>query len=75
MPKNIEIKARANNFEAQILLAQEISKDRPKTILQEDTFFETSKGLLEPPLGVFAFGEVSDDHGRLQTQTYHSIQC
>ena len=47
MAQNIEIKARANNVERQLILAESIS-DKPRvTLIQEDTFFVTPAGRLK----------------------------
>lgn len=47
MPSNIEIKAKARNFERQKQLAEKLSDSPPQKIDQEDTFFCTPKGRLK----------------------------
>jgi predicted adenylyl cyclase CyaB len=47
MPVNIEIKARARNFEAIQACAGTLSKIPEQVIKQEDTFFPTPKGRLK----------------------------
>ncbi len=47
MPQNIEIKARANNFEQQISIARDLSGGDGEILLQEDTFFKVPKGRLK----------------------------
>jgi len=47
MPTNIEIKARAPEFEALRARAEQLSDDPVQTITQTDTFFFVSKGRLK----------------------------
>lgn len=47
MPLNIEIKARARNFEEIRRRAKSLSDTPVEVILQEDTFFNTEKGRLK----------------------------
>ena len=47
MAQNIEIKARANDYQLQLGLAEEISDSAPETIVQLDTFFEVDHGRLK----------------------------
>ena len=47
MPLNIEIKARARNFEEIRRRAKSLSDTSVEVILQEDTFFNTEKGRLK----------------------------
>ncbi|MEW6126218.1 MAG: class IV adenylate cyclase [Acidobacteriota bacterium] len=47
MPKNIEIKARVNDFAALKNLAEQISDTPVELLIQEDTFFETAQGRLK----------------------------
>ena len=47
MPSNIEIKARARNFEDIKSRAEKLSDSRGQVISQEDTFFNTPKGRLK----------------------------
>ncbi|MDP8207504.1 MAG: class IV adenylate cyclase [Candidatus Electryonea clarkiae] len=47
MSKNIEIKAKANDFQRQITIAKKISDDPPQHLFQEDTFFNVSTGRLK----------------------------
>lgn len=47
MARNIEIKARANDFKQQLALAKSISDQPQVTLVQEDTFFMTSAGRLK----------------------------
>lgn len=47
MAQNIEIKARANNFEQQRTLAESLSDQAVETLIQEDTFFVTPEGRLK----------------------------
>ncbi len=47
MPANIEIKAKARNFERQKQLAQSISDVSATILVQEDTFYNTSRGRLK----------------------------
>jgi adenylate cyclase class IV len=47
MPQNVEIKARANDFEVQALLAEKMSDSPPETLIQLDTFFKVEHGRLK----------------------------
>ncbi|MFT5135306.1 MAG: adenylate cyclase class IV [Arenicella sp.] len=47
MPQNIEIKARANDFQLQGLLAEKMSDTPPETLVQLDTFFKVEHGRLK----------------------------
>ena len=47
MTQNVEIKARANNFQLQAELAEKISDSAPDTIVQLDTFFKVEHGRLK----------------------------
>jgi len=47
MPRNIEIKARALNWERQSALAHDLSEREPQLLMQEDTFFNVSAGWLK----------------------------
>lgn len=47
MPSNIEIKAKANNFERQKQIAERISDTPVQHITQEDTFYLTPQGRLK----------------------------
>ncbi|MFT7526429.1 MAG: adenylate cyclase class IV [Arenicella sp.] len=47
MAQNVEIKARANDFELQLLLAEKISVSPPETLVQLDTFFKVEHGRLK----------------------------
>lgn len=58
MPKNVEIKARAIDFEAQRVIATALSDTPLETLTQRDTFFNISQGRLK--LRVF-----SNDYGQL----------
>ncbi|MBU2530956.1 MAG: class IV adenylate cyclase [Elusimicrobia bacterium] len=46
MPSNIEIKARASNWDKQIKIARKLS-DRKEKLIQVDTFFKYSEGRLK----------------------------
>ncbi|MGD8404715.1 MAG: class IV adenylate cyclase [Anaerolineales bacterium] len=75
MATNIEIKARADNFEALKARAESLS-DRPLRILpQEDTFFNTEKGRLKlriqaPDQGYLIYYERPDREGPKRSD-YH----
>ena len=58
LPSNIEIKARARNFDEIRRRAEELSKTSAEVIAQEDTFFRTPAGRLK--LRIFA-----EDRGQL----------
>eukprot|EP01121_Diplochlamys_sp_Union-15-3_P014013 TRINITY_DN4430_c0_g1_i1.p1 TRINITY_DN4430_c0_g1~~TRINITY_DN4430_c0_g1_i1.p1 ORF type:complete len:190 (+),score=32.77 TRINITY_DN4430_c0_g1_i1:37-570(+) len=45
--RNIEIKAKATDFDKQIQIAKKLSGQEAKVIIQEDTFFFTPKGRLK----------------------------
>jgi predicted adenylyl cyclase CyaB len=47
MPRNIEIKARAQNWDRQKALAQDLSDRAPQHMIQEDTFFNVPSGRLK----------------------------
>jgi len=47
MNKNIELKAKARDFSAQIKIAQELSDSPQETLIQEDTFFKVENGRLK----------------------------
>jgi adenylate cyclase class IV len=47
MAKNVEIKARANDFQSQTLLAEKMSDSPPETLIQLDTFFKVEHGRLK----------------------------
>ena len=47
MPRNIEIKARIDKFEALLVRAQALADGPPQTIAQDDTFFACAKGRLK----------------------------
>jgi predicted adenylyl cyclase CyaB len=47
LPSNIELKARARNFEAIKLRAEQLSDTPVQVIFQEDTFFNTPQGRLK----------------------------
>ena len=47
MARNIEIKAKANNFKQQLALAARLSDKNLITLVQEDTFFNVAKGRLK----------------------------
>jgi len=47
MPRNIEIKARIDKFEALLVKAQTLADGPPQTIAQDDTFFACAKGRLK----------------------------
>lgn len=47
MPKNVEIKARATNFEKQRAIAEALSDTPLEVLSQKDTFFNTDKGRLK----------------------------
>ena len=47
MAQNLEIKARANNFQLQAELAEKISDSPPETLVQRDTFFNVEHGRLK----------------------------
>jgi hypothetical protein len=46
MGRNVEIKARANNFEKQRLLAEGLATTPGEHLIQEDTFFNAGIGRL-----------------------------
>jgi predicted adenylyl cyclase CyaB len=54
MPRNIEIKARAHDWERQKILARDLSDQEPQYLIQEDTFFNVPQGRLK--LRVFQDG-------------------
>jgi adenylate cyclase class IV len=54
MPTNIEIKARASDYQAQLRRAEEIADGPPLRFTQEDTFYHVPNGRLK--LRVFADG-------------------
>ena len=58
MARNVEIKARARDFQRQSELARKISHAAPTELVQEDTFFRCAAGRLK----LRAF---SDGHGEL----------
>jgi predicted adenylyl cyclase CyaB len=58
MPTNVEIKARASEFERQKAIATEIADKHPELIVQRDTFFYASHGRLK-------LREFSDGSGQL----------
>ncbi|MBN2564845.1 MAG: class IV adenylate cyclase [Candidatus Eisenbacteria bacterium] len=58
MGRNVEIKARASDFEAQRNAAGKLAGCRPEVLAQEDTFFRTRRGRLK----LRSFGE---DRGEL----------
>lgn len=47
MARNVEIKARARDFERQRALAEEIADSGPELLVQEDTFFHCRSGRLK----------------------------
>lgn len=47
MTQNVEIKARANDFQFQAELAERISDSPPETLIQLDTFFKVESGRLK----------------------------
>jgi len=47
MGRNIEIKARARNFERQTELAKALATETPTHLAQEDTFFNVPRGRLK----------------------------
>lgn len=47
MGRNVEIKARANNFEKQRLLAEALATSPGEDLIQEDTFFNAGRGRLK----------------------------
>jgi adenylate cyclase class IV len=47
MAKNVEIKARANDFRLQTLLTEKMSDSPPETLIQLDTFFKVEHGRLK----------------------------
>jgi len=47
MNRNVEIKARANDFAGLVRRAGELAGSAPKVLLQEDVFFNTPKGRLK----------------------------
>ena len=47
MAQNVAIKARANDYELQALLAAKISDSPPETLVQLDTFFKVEHGRLK----------------------------
>lgn len=74
MPSNIEIKARANHFERQKQLAEDLSDSPAKQITQDDTFYRIPQGRLK--LRVLSGGEGElihyerDDSTGPKTSTY-----
>jgi predicted adenylyl cyclase CyaB len=54
VPRNIEIKARAQDWERQKTLARDLSDQEPEYLFQEDTFFNVPAGRLK--LRVFQDG-------------------
>lgn len=75
MARNIEVKARVDDFETLKAQAASLS-DRPmEIILQEDTFFNTKQGrlklrMLAPNLGVLIYYERLDQNGPKRSD-YH----
>ena len=47
MPENVEIKARARNFPAQLKIAEAVSNTKVEIIQQKDTFFVVQHGRLK----------------------------
>ena len=47
MPRNVEIKARARDFEKQSRLAEALAKGAVERMVQEDTFFNVPAGRLK----------------------------
>lgn len=58
MPKNVEIKARAADFEKQRAIANDLSDTPCKKLKQKDTFFKTTQGRLKLRI-------LDDDFGQL----------
>lgn len=74
MPRNIEIKARLTNAEAQRVRAARLSDVPPEVIAQEDVFFNVPQGrlklrFLSPTQGQLIFYQRRDESGP-STSTY-----
>ena len=75
MARNIEVKARVDNFETLKARAATLSDTPVETIPQEDTFFNTKQGrlklrVLAPDLGVLIYYERPDQDGPKRSD-YH----
>ncbi|KAG8576514.1 hypothetical protein GDO81_009889 [Engystomops pustulosus] len=47
MPRNVEIKAKINDWESSLKICQQLSGSSGEKILQRDVFFNTTKGRLK----------------------------
>jgi predicted adenylyl cyclase CyaB len=77
MARNIEIKARARQFEIQRRVAEELVNGNAVSVVQEDTFFNVSKGrlklrILEDGPGELIYYERSDSVGPKESQYVRS---
>ena len=73
MPRNIEIKARARQFETQRRVAEELGNGNVERVVQEDTFFNVSTGRLklrvvEDGRGELIYYERPDSTGPKESQ-------
>jgi predicted adenylyl cyclase CyaB len=75
--RNVEIKARASDFERQLSKAAELSDGRPERLLQQDTFFGCREGRLKlrrfsESEGELIFYERPDDTGPSESRYMRS---
>jgi len=74
MPSNIEIKAKANNFERQKHLAETLSDSPAQLIAQDDTFYSIPQGRLKLRVVTNGSGELihyrRDDSSGPKTSNY-----
>ena len=75
--RNVEIKARASDFERQLSKAAELCDAGPERILQQDTFFQCEKGRLKlrrfsESEGELIFYERPDDAGPAESRYMRS---
>jgi predicted adenylyl cyclase CyaB len=78
MPSNIEIKARARDFDEIRRRAEELSDTPVEVIPQEDTFFNTSKGrlklrILSPDKGQLIYYTRPDQEGPKRSDYHISL--
>lgn len=80
MPANIEIKARARDFDAVKSRAEKISDTPVETIRQEDIFFNASRGrlklrVLAPDRGELIYYERLDQSGPKRSDYHLAATC